>query len=63
MQNAYPGLGGIKSFRLVVRETKTRHEKVLKRVVFFTRKYTEVSKVHSLGGIEVLRKTKYLHGK
>ena len=63
MQNADPGLRRIKSFTVVVRDTETGQEKVLKRVVFFTRKYTEVSRVHSLGGIEVLRKTKYLHGK
>ena len=53
----------IKNFTVVVRDTETRHEKVLKRDVFFTRKYTEVSRVYSLGGIEVLRKTNYLHGK
>ena len=52
-----------KNFTVVVRDTETRHEKVLKRDVFFTRKYTEVSRVHSLGGIEVLLKTKYLNGK
>ena len=53
----------IKNFTVVVRDTETKHENVSKRDVFFTGKYTEVSRVYSLGGIEVLRKTNYLHGK
>ena len=53
----------IRNFTVVVRDTVTKHEKVSKRDVFFTGKYTEVSRLYSLGRIEVLRKTNYLHGK